>query len=322
MRKESWCENVTKFLLKLKEFVQTKGISDLSVRTEHKRMGEIFRGHPNFRKKGTWNDWAYFDFSNPRVWGPCEIYCFVDFSDAPDGFRARFGDDLVERGVYAVVESSTWDDLWRIETKRPKKTGKRKRNADPEEEFEYDEFKSDLFLPIVKYTATKADGSPEPVFSVVNVETILSTCTVVPDIGSPNIFRYLVMTPRKDWSDLFIKWILQPHKFDKEDMREDDEEASSAIDSDVESNDEEEKSEDGEEEGDATEEDGEEEDDGDGEEDDDDDSAEDTDAGSGNEAETSEDDDEEGDDLEESSEEEDDDEEGDEAEEEEEDEED
>lgn len=223
-REEKWGEKVMKYLLGLKQVVTTKGISNFSVRTEHRRMGEIFRGHPNYRKKGQWNDWAFFDFSNPSLWGPCEIFCFVDFSDAPDDFRARYGPDIVERGVYAVVESSTYDDMLRIETKRPKKMGKRKRNHDPEEEFEYDPFKSDLFRPIVKYTAQNADGIREPVYSLVNVEAIMSTCTVIPDIGSPNIFRYLLMTPRKEWSDLFIKWIKQPHKYDKEQMREDDEE--------------------------------------------------------------------------------------------------
>ena len=82
------------------------GHYQLNIRTEHSRHGQIFRGHPHYNENGQWNDWALFDFGN-SAWGPCEIWCFVNFSDLPPGFTTKFQRNKVESGVFAVVEAST-----------------------------------------------------------------------------------------------------------------------------------------------------------------------------------------------------------------------
>ena len=60
----------TDLLQHLHDLQEELGLN-LVVRTEHRRNGEVFRGHPNYRGKGAWNDWAVFD------WGKGMANCQV-----------------------------------------------------------------------------------------------------------------------------------------------------------------------------------------------------------------------------------------------------
>ncbi len=125
----------------------------------------------------------------------------------------------MKRGVYAVIESSVFDRSQdNIQTQQANK--RRRRHQAAEEEDEPPKFESSLFTPIIKWTEIGENGEPVPVYNLVDVETIKSTCCVIPDIGSANIFRYFVLTPREEWKQLFIKWMKQPHKYDKTAMAE------------------------------------------------------------------------------------------------------
>ena len=84
------------------------GIGNIDIRTEHKRSGQIFRGHPNFQKKGLWNDWAKFDWGAHYGHLPGEIWCFVDFTGMPDDFSLEFEGTPLANGMYAVIESSSY----------------------------------------------------------------------------------------------------------------------------------------------------------------------------------------------------------------------
>ena len=206
--RSKWEIAIVDFLGCLQQHVgQTCGIDlDLDVRTEHKRGSQIFRGHPNFRQTGMWNDWAMFDWGKGYGKLPGEIWCFVDLSEAPANFKTSFAGCNLTPGVYAVMESSKYctnlDD-----------NGK---------EINY----SEMFTPIVKEMPKpdsdddENDGQlPDRKFYLANVESIVSTACVTPDIGSDNISRYFLLTPRKDWPKLFTTWLDQPHTHEAEEMK-------------------------------------------------------------------------------------------------------
>ena len=200
-----WETPIVNFLGNLQQHVEQEfGIDDLDVRTEHKRGGQIFRGHPNYRQGGQWNDWAVFDWGPLHGKLPAEIWCFVDFSEANANFRTRFAGCSLECGVYAVVESSTFC---------PNVAA----NGEPINT-------SDLFKPIIKeMPAPDANGIiAGRNFYLANVEAIVSTACIIPDIGSGNKFRYFQLSPRNDWAKLFTKWVDQPHTREDEEMKAED----------------------------------------------------------------------------------------------------
>ena len=64
--------------------ITTKGVSISGVIffMEHKCKGFIFRAHPDYRHKGPWHDWVYYQYRQKGVQGtmeiPVQIWCFVD----------------------------------------------------------------------------------------------------------------------------------------------------------------------------------------------------------------------------------------------------
>ena len=172
------------------------GLADIVVKTEHKRMGKIFRGHPGFRKaKERWNDWAIFDWNEYKL--PCEIWCFVDLSGLADDISFQIDEVNVEKGVYAVVECGV---------PIPEYAG---------EDADLYETKSELFQPFLKEVALKDDGTMDKrTFYLADTEAILAPACVVPDVGSDFIARYFLLTPRYEWANIFKTWLDQPHKLD------------------------------------------------------------------------------------------------------------
>ena len=77
-----WDAEVVDFLAAAQHRLKPWLHAELSIRTKHKRNGQIFRGHPKFRQNGLWNDWVLVD------WGasgccPAEIWCFLDLRELP-----------------------------------------------------------------------------------------------------------------------------------------------------------------------------------------------------------------------------------------------
>ena len=204
----TWQVPIQQFLLKLQDEVQQHGVSVLKIRSEHKRSGQIFRAHPNYRRKGQWNDWAIFD------WGqygklPCEIWCFVDFTDVPPGFFVHFGENYLQKGVYAVVESAQYVP----EPEDEKNPKIRQKLLDDRGR------KSELFRPLSK------DINGGPVFYLADVESIVAPTCVIPDLGNEDVVRYLQVTPRKEWPQLYIKWLMATHIEDTANMESSDDES-------------------------------------------------------------------------------------------------
>jgi hypothetical protein len=138
----------------------------------------------------------------------------VDLKDAPGNLNVQYGGIHVRRGVYAVIESTQY------EPDPPPPAAAAAQGQPPRPP----PFKSSMFTPIIKDTEVGQDGiSLRPKFYLADVESITGTCCVIPDIGSANIFRYFVLTPRKQWSSLFVKWLKEPHYLDQQVMESSDE---------------------------------------------------------------------------------------------------
>ena len=202
----SWEHSILDYLLELSQHMEEScGVDDIDIRTEHKRSGQIFRGHPNFRGSGQWNDWAVFDWGPRHGKLPGEIWCFVDFSGESDDFQTDFGGCCLTNGVYAVIEST-------LPCPNRAKDGSSLQND------------SDLFTPYIKSVKTLYDDGTiaDRQFWLANVEAIVDPLCVIPDVGSEDKCQYFVVAAQNKWSDMFVKWLEAPHKDDEEEMSDEE----------------------------------------------------------------------------------------------------
>jgi hypothetical protein len=183
--KVHWDQDLVEYLFDLQDNVFH---SNLQILTEHYRKGQFFRAHPNYRQGGTWNDWVLFDWGNGDK-TPSQIWCFVDLSFLPDGFRKKIDTITVQKGIYAVVESTEYDV------------------ADND---------SELFLPCIKTGKhLNHDGSiRQRQFYLADTEAFMEPISVFADIGHANKRRYLQIVPHNEWALGFEKWVNAPHIFD------------------------------------------------------------------------------------------------------------
>ena len=191
-RHSLWDTDVVSYLLSLQTQLLPFGVDRMSICTEHKRGDQIFRGHPNYRGRGMWNDWALFDWGfHGRL--PCEIYCFVDLRRVPQDFSIVFASCVVEKAVYAVVESAEWD-------------------KSPDGKFKTC---SELFMPLKKEIQVDDDTGKisKRRFYLAPVDSIVKPLCVIPDVG-PELSRYYAVKPQGEWADEFVKWLEAPHSHD------------------------------------------------------------------------------------------------------------
>ena len=199
-----WDTQVVQFLYDLQAIV-SKHVGWLNIRTEHKRDGQIFRGHPDFKQSGEWNDWVKLDWGKGYGHLPAEIWCYVDLSTLPEGISLEFGEEKVTRGIYAVIESSYYVQ------KRPD-PGQKQPNRDPAA------FETDLFRPFWKEVAAMEGKDVTRKFYLADVDSFVAPLCVIPDVGADDILRYYEVKPRKDWAKFFIEWLEQPVKEEMEEL--------------------------------------------------------------------------------------------------------
>jgi hypothetical protein len=198
-----WDTQVIQFLFKLQEIMKAHGLNELDIRCEHKRNGTIFRGHPQYRGTGQWNDWVKLDWGRGHGHLPAEIWCFIDFTTLADNVSVKYGDVTVKKGVYAVVESSEYvkEDRDGVQV----------------------QVGSDLLRVIRKEIAWKNErGEMSRKFYLADVEAFVDPICVVPDIGAEDKVRYFEVLPRKKWSDVFIKWLMTPYKAEMDELKEEE----------------------------------------------------------------------------------------------------
>ena len=188
-----WSQEVIDFLNSLQNLV-IEHIPDsfLPIMSQHQRGSHTFYGHPNFRSSGPWKDWALIDWGTG--WGilPSHVWCFIGLRNMPKGNqKLEYGGVTLQDGVYAVVEVADYvkDDEAAAQ--------------------------SDLFIPLeLEVKGMDADGDVEGRrFYLANTEAIVGPCCVIPDIGGPTN-AYFQVKPRREWSDMFVTWLKEPHNQD------------------------------------------------------------------------------------------------------------
>ncbi len=164
--------------------------------TKHERNGQIFRGHPNFRGKGPWRDWAWIEWGGNYGTLPCHIWCFVVLEGMPTGPNAlEHGGIRLTDGTYAVVETAYADEEGEI-------------------------MGSDLMTPWLKEANIAESGEATGrSFYLADTEAFVAPCCCIPDVGGPKN-RYFVVAPRAEWSDLFVQWVEDAHNKDAMDPME------------------------------------------------------------------------------------------------------
>ena len=74
---------------------------------------------------------------------------------------------------------------------------------------------SDLFIPL-ELDVDGLDANGEVTgrqFYLANTSAFVAPCCVIPDIGGKNN-GYFLVKPRRQWTDLFVSWLKQPHEND------------------------------------------------------------------------------------------------------------
>jgi hypothetical protein len=211
----TWSPDVIDFLGEMQDKIRPYMNSEnIPIWTCHRRKGQIFRGHPNFRGKGPWRDWVWVNWG--PGWGrlPSHIWCFVVLTGMPSGQNAiEFGGIQLKDGVFAVVETSNLEE-------------------------DSAHVRSDLMMPVQKEVEFDANGNAKGrEFYLADTEAFDEPCCVIPDIGGPKN-RYFVVKPRNQWANEFILWIEDAHNLDQmdpivnssdEETEEDDEESGSEL---------------------------------------------------------------------------------------------
>ena len=171
----------------------------LPIFTCHRRKGQTFRGHPNYRGKGPWRDWVWVNWGPQEGRLPCQIWCFVTLSGMPQGRnRLQYGGVRLDDGVFAVVEHACVENS------------------------ALEVGKSDLMMPVMKEVGLNEDGLVENrTFSLADTEAFEDPCCVIPDLGGPPN-RYFVVKPRNQWAKEFVRWLEDPHQWDDMDEPLDD----------------------------------------------------------------------------------------------------
>ena len=203
---DGWEASIVEYLVQL-QAVASPYLPDggfLDIRTEHKRNKIMFRGHPWYRVKGSWNDWVKVDWGENQVL-PAAIWCFVDLTKLKQ--EIVFDQQPLSKGVYAVVETANYDD------------------NDPET------LESDLFNPIRIDVDGMDDGKTTVRrFFFADVEAFVEPIVVVPNIGGQADNMYLEVAPRREWAEDFEIWLKSNNddtiEFTDEEENGDDEEES------------------------------------------------------------------------------------------------
>jgi len=153
--------------------------------TEHKRHGEIFRGHPGFAaEKKPWNDCVLIDWGIKVGRHPALIKCFVDVHETATGTFHFLGETFIE-GTFAVCECFTFVDAT---------------FDDPEADWDI----------VLKGEKEMDNETGLPLLRIVSVDSFFSPMIGLPDVdedGHVDRNRFMFMRRREQWSRVWSKYI-------------------------------------------------------------------------------------------------------------------
>lgn len=198
-----WEQSCVDFLTNLEDLV-SDWVPALPVFTEHKRDGVMFRGHPNHRGTGPWQDWVQVDWDDYGVL-PSRIWCFVKLimPKGPDTVL-EYGGISLTSGTFAVVEVAEYEQ----EPEEPEQIRTNRKGKD----LEPGRLASDLFVPLLLEIGESdvSKGVINRKFYLANTDAFVASCCVVPDVGG-EANRYFLLKSRSDWVPEFVNWLEAPH---------------------------------------------------------------------------------------------------------------
>lgn len=173
----------------------------LRIYTRIKRGDCSFRAHPNYRGKGPWRDWAWFDFGRKEKLVACHMWSFVTLPPMK-GKRIDYGGIRLKEGVFAVVECAK------------------------EAKLKEDQLDLDVLFPVDKEVEwiDEEQKDHKKVFYLADTDALVQPACVVPNIGGP-ANQYFVIESRTEWAPMFSKWL---ETDDNEDMVISDDERADA----------------------------------------------------------------------------------------------
>ena len=118
---------------------------------------------------------------------PANIWCFVKIHNVPESQTVRnqhrneltHGSCFIERGVYAVVESSNYKPFPTVP------------NTDQ---------------PLMFRALELEMQGNHRKFYLVDTEAFVEPCFIIPDYGNPNRQMYFQIANQKSWPSIFKKW--------------------------------------------------------------------------------------------------------------------
>ena len=178
-------------------------VGELHLYTTYKRKGNIFRASPHYRGK-VWRDWVIVDWG--VGWGklPNKLWGFLDLRSLPLRNRYQYGGlNGIPPGIYGIVESVTACNS---------------------------ELDTDLLSFVETEVESMTDGFVDGLkFYLADVDAFVEPAIIIPDIGGPNN-RYMHVKGRHLWSNIFEKWLDDPHVEDIVSESEDESDNSNEID--------------------------------------------------------------------------------------------
>lgn len=192
--KKKWDADVLDFLFVLQEKVGRWMNEKLEIRSDHRRDGKIYRGHPNYRSSGEpWKDWVVVDWGNNGGHVSAQIWCFVILRKLPTSNKKKQkwqdrlnhgGISPLLDGVYAVVEKT----------------------APIPKQVEWNQHPELLFSKL----RLEMEGQNKRKLFLVPVEKLVEPCFVVPDFGCQDRKTYFKIANRDTWPSIFQEWMDHP----------------------------------------------------------------------------------------------------------------
>jgi hypothetical protein len=189
---------------------------EVTLLTQCKRNGVLFRAHPHYKGNTTWQDWAYIDWHEAGLI-PAHLLIYVDLMGLKRPFTLH-QNPIDTPGIYAICHSV----LECLENKPMNLEDDQEDNYKAHQSselvlFAYKELvDNNLQPPFIRHIKKKRKKNPPKKESVstpqaklylISCDAIEEECTAVPDVGSIHCHGYLFLRSRKHWCNILLDFM-------------------------------------------------------------------------------------------------------------------
>jgi hypothetical protein len=199
--------------------------NEVSLLTQCKRNGIIFRAHPCYKGKTAWQDWAYIDWEDAGLI-PAQMLIFVDLTNLKQPFVLH-ENPIDVPGIYAIAHS-----LVECLDNKPhylKECEDGNYRAHQSSElllFAHKELVDGHVQPhdeITEGRKPKANNAkqevpehmPQAKLYIISCDAIESQCIAIPDVGSKKYQGYFFLRSRDSWRNIFFELMKEKMEVDE-----------------------------------------------------------------------------------------------------------